>query len=156
MRRETNSGVLRNSPAIHLVGENDMSNANVLLVKGLYAAFKRGDIATIANALTEDANWQVHGRQKDFPTIGRWTGPKGAQEFFARVGEHLETTEFAPQEFHPAGHKVFVLGHYGWTVRKTGKAISADWCHVFTVKDGKVSEFHEFTDTASFAEAYRG
>jgi uncharacterized protein len=48
-----------------------------------------------------------------------------------------------------------VLGHYAWTVRKTGKATSADWCHVFTVKDGKVSEFREFTDTASFAEAYR-
>jgi len=28
--------------------------------------------------------------------------------------------------------------------------------HVFTIKDGKVTDFREFTDTATFAEAYRG
>lgn len=34
-----------------------MSNANVLVAKGLYAAFKRGEIATILAALTDDADW---------------------------------------------------------------------------------------------------
>jgi ketosteroid isomerase-like protein len=28
--------------------------------------------------------------------------------------------------------------------------------HVFTIKGGKVTAFREFTDTAQFAEAYRG
>jgi uncharacterized protein len=132
-----------------------MSNANVLLVKGLYAAFKRGEIATIVGAMTDDADWQIHGREKDFPTIGRFTGQKGVGEFFARVAEHLEYTEFEPREFHAAGDKVFVLGRHGWKVRRTGKPASAEWCHIFTVKNGKVSEFREFTDTAQFAEAYR-
>jgi uncharacterized protein len=49
-----------------------------------------------------------------------------------------------------------VLGHYKWTVRKTGKAVAADFVHIFTIKNGKVSGFQEFTDTATFAEAYRG
>ena len=34
--------------------------------------------------------------------------------------------------------------------------VAADFVHIFTVKDGKVSGFQEFTDTATFAEAYRG
>ena len=131
-----------------------MSNTNVMQVKGLYAAFKRGEIGTIVDAMTEDADWQVHGNEKDFPTIGRFKGRKGVKDFFARVGEHLESTDFSPQEFHAAGDKVFVLGRYAWKVRKTGKPASAQWCHIFTFTDGKVSAFQEFTDTARFAAAW--
>jgi uncharacterized protein len=41
-------------------------------------------------------------------------------------------------------------------VKKTGRRIASDWCHVFTVRDGKVAAFREFTDTAQAAAAYRG
>jgi uncharacterized protein len=133
-----------------------MSNANVMLVKGLYAAFKRGDIATIIGAMTDDAEWHVHGREKEFPTVGRFSGPNGVKEFFGRVGEHLDSTDFSPEEFHAAGDRVFVLGRYAWTVRTTGKPVAAHWCHIFTVRNGKVSALAEFTDTAAFAEASRG
>jgi len=133
-----------------------MSNANVKLVQDLYDAFKRGDIATIIAALTPDVHWQVHGRATDFPTIGQWSGPRGAEEFFRRVDESLEVAEFTPHQLHAAGDKVFVLGHYRWKVRRSGKPASAEWCHAFTIRGGKVAVFREFTDTATFAEAYRG
>jgi ketosteroid isomerase-like protein len=135
--------------------EDFMSDANVKLVQGLYDAFKRGDIAAVIAGLAQNVDWQVHGRPKDFPTIGRWRGQGGAQEFFRLVGENLDVVEFVPQDFSAAGDKVFVLGRYAWKVRKSGKPVAAEWCHVFTVKDGKVSGFREFTDTAQFAEAYR-
>jgi hypothetical protein len=48
------------------------------------------------------------------------------------------------------------MGHYAWTIKKTGRKVAADWIHVFTIKDGKVTAFREFTDTAQFAEAFRG
>ena len=50
---------------------------------------------------------------------------------------------------------MFALGHYDWTIRKTGKTAGADWVHVFTIRDGKVTAFDEFTDTAQFAAALR-
>lgn len=132
-----------------------MSDANVKLVQSLYDAFKRGEIDTVVNAVTPDADWQVHGNPKDFPTIGRWKGQKGAQEFFRILADNLEPTEFTPQEFHAAGDAVFALGRYGWKVRATGKPAGGQWCHVFTVKNGKVARFREFTDTAAFATASR-
>ena len=52
--------------------------------------------------------------------------------------------------------KLFALGHYAGTVKKTGLPFNCEWGHVFTVKNGKVARFREFTDTAQFAEAYRG
>jgi ketosteroid isomerase-like protein len=50
---------------------------------------------------------------------------------------------------------VFVLGHYTYTVKKTGKSGSSDWVHVFTIADGKVKAFRDFSDTARAAEANR-
>jgi ketosteroid isomerase-like protein len=132
-----------------------MSNANVTLVQSLYAAFGRGDIATIVNAMAGDVVWTVHGRPKDHPALGTHKGPAGVQKFFGIVADTQTPTDFSPREFHPSGDKVFVLGHYDWTFRKTGKKVSADWVHVFAIKDGKVTTFDEFTDTAQLAEAMR-
>ncbi len=133
-----------------------MSNGNITLVQSLYAAFGRGDIATIVAAMAPDVNWEVVGRSTDYPTLGRRKGPQGVQEFFRLVGELQQAQEFAPGEFHASGDKVFVTGHYAWTIKKTGRKVSADWIHAFTVKGGKVTQFREFTDTAQFAEANRG
>ena len=133
-----------------------MSEANVDLIKSMYAAFGRGDIATIVNTVTPDISWGVTGRKSDFPTLGTWKGPAGVQGFFASVAEHLDFSEFTPKEFYPSGDKVFVLGRYAMTVKKTGLPMASDWCHIFTIREGRVTAFHEFTDTAQVAEAYRG
>ena len=49
-----------------------------------------------------------------------------------------------------------MLGHYAATMRKTGRKAASDWVHIFTVRDGKVAAFLEFTDTAEFARAWKG
>ena len=66
-----------------------------------------------------------------------------------------DASAFTPRDFHASGDKVFVRGHYAWTIRKTGKSVSTEWLHIFTVHDGKLVNFEEFTDTAQFAEAMR-
>ena len=128
----------------------------VTLAKSLYAAFGKGDVATIVNACTSDVDWEVVGRSSDFPSFGARKGQSGVKEFFEAVGAHCTFTEFAPKEFFAVGDKVFVLGQYGLTVKKTSKSFSSAWLHVFTIADRKVKGFMEFTDTAKGAEAYRG
>jgi ketosteroid isomerase-like protein len=128
----------------------------IALVKSLYAAFGKGDIATIVAATTADVDWESVGRPSDFPSYGVRKGQAGVQEFFAIVGGSLTFSEFSPKQFHAAGNTVFALGHYVYTVKKTGKIAESDWIHVFTIADGKVKAFREFSDTARGAEAYRG
>ena len=132
-----------------------MSNANTALAQSLYAAFQRGDIATIVSAAAPDIVWQLHGRPKDHPALGVHKGPQGVQKFFGIIADTQDVSSFTPREFYAAGDKVFVRGHYAWTMRKTGKPVSAEWLHIFTVRDGKLAAFDEFTDTAQFAEALR-
>jgi ketosteroid isomerase-like protein len=133
-----------------------MSNANIAFVQSLYAAFSKGDIATIIAGLAADVDWGVNGRRKDYPLLGSWKGSADVQKFFQGVAEHEEATEFSPREFFAAEDRVFVLGHYSWKIRKTGRAVASDWVHIFTIRNGRVAKFREFNDTAQFAEAYRG
>ena len=133
-----------------------MSHADVTLIQSLYAAFGRGDIATIVAAMAPDVSWTVTGRRSDYPALGTWKGPQQVQDFFRIVGETEEAIDFSPQEFHAVDGKVFVTGHYAWKLRKTGRTVSSDWIHIFTLRGGKVTQFREFNDTAQFAEAYRG
>ena len=133
-----------------------MSQANISLVQSLYAAFGRGDIATIVNAGTPDIHWEEVGRRSDYPGFGVRKGRAGVQEFFQVVADNIDFTDFSPREFHAADDKVFVLGHYAGKLKKTGRTIDADWLHIFAIRDGQLASFREFTDTAQVAEAYRG
>jgi ketosteroid isomerase-like protein len=133
-----------------------MSRANIAFVQTLYAAFGRGDIATVISGLAPDVDWQVNGRRKDYPLFGSWKGSSEVQNFFKGVAQHEEATDFSPREFFGTGDRVCVLGHYAWKIRKTGRTVASDWVHVFTLRNGKVTKFREFNDTAQFAEAYRG
>ena len=129
---------------------------NIAFVQSLYAAFGRGDIAALIAGLAADVDWTVNGRRKDYPLLGSWRGQGEVQKFFQGVAEHEEAVDFSPREFFAADDRVCVLGHYAWSIRKTGRAVASDWVHVFTIRNGKVVKFREFNDTAQFAEAYRG
>ena len=128
-----------------------MSNPNVILVQSLYAAFLNGQIDTVVAALMSDVEWEVVGRPEDYPAFGPRKGGKAVKEFFKFVADNEEFAKFSPREFYPAADRVFVLGNYSGKIKKSGRRFAADWVHVFTIKDGKVSAFREHTDMAQFA-----
>jgi ketosteroid isomerase-like protein len=132
-----------------------MSKSNVDLVQQLYGAFGKGDIATLMNSMSADIAWHSGGRASDYPGFGPRNGHAEVQEFFKIIAENNEFTHFTPREFYAAGDKVFVLGDYALTLRKTGKTFASDWAHIFTIRDGKVTGFREFLDPALAAECYR-
>ncbi|MGB9367572.1 MAG: ester cyclase [Xanthobacteraceae bacterium] len=133
-----------------------MSNANIAQVQDLYAAFGRGDTPTLLAALDPQIDWQAVGRRSDFPTLGPCKGVKQVEEFFQRIAENEDFSEFSPREFYAADDKVFVLGTYTMKIKKTGKSVATEWVHVFTLKGGKVVRFREHTDTAQLAAAFAG
>jgi ketosteroid isomerase-like protein len=133
-----------------------MSNGNIALVQGLYAAFGRGDVASIVGMLTADVDWQTLGPAKDYPVFGQRKGKAAVQEFFAQVGATEEFSEFSPREFYATDDKVIALGSYAGKIKQTGKPFACEWAHVFTIAGGKVSRFREFTDTAQFVAGLRG
>jgi uncharacterized protein len=132
-----------------------MSQANVALVQSAYAAYARGDIPAVLGVLTPDVEWHSTGRPEDFPALGPRKGLAAVQDFFNTVGQHIQFSEFSPQDFYCDRDKVFVLGHYAMTVKKTGRKLASDWVHIFSFRGGRVAQFREFLDTAKLASAFR-
>lgn len=133
-----------------------MSSSNINLVRQLYAAFGKGDMAALLSGMSADIAWHSGGRVSDYPGFGARKGHKEVEEFFKIIAENNDFVHFTPREFYAADDKVFVLGDYEMTLRKSGKTFASDWAHIFTIRDGKVAGFREFLDTALAAESYRG
>ena len=74
----------------------------------------------------------------------------------AKLAEKQEAEQFEPGEFVAQGDKVVALGHYRWRIKSTGHSYASDWAHVFTIHNGKVSNFEEYLDTYAWAAAYCG
>jgi ketosteroid isomerase-like protein len=134
--------------------EDDMSEANIRLVKDMYAAFGRGDIPAILDMLTPDVTCGMVGRASDVPMAGIRHGVAGAAEFFRLTHETQDLRTFEPQLFADAGEHVLVKGHSAWTMRSSGVSGENDWVHVFIVRNGKVAAFFGHQDTGLLAEAY--
>jgi ketosteroid isomerase-like protein len=132
-----------------------MPNGNVEIVRDCYRAFTSDDLEALLGAFAADIEWESVGRREDFPTLGPWRGIAEVRKFFHTVAETLEFHAFSPRELHGVGNIVFAMGSYEMAVRKTGRRVASDWLHVFWVRNGKVTRFREFTDTARFAEAWR-
>jgi ketosteroid isomerase-like protein len=127
----------------------------VELVQGLYAAFGRGDVAAILNALADDVTWCVQGPAW-LPWFGARRGREQVGQFFQAIGTNLGIQEFTPREFLAQGDRVIVLGYERGCAVPTGRPYQGEWVHVFTVRNGQVTDFREYCDTAAIADAFQG
>ncbi len=125
---------------------------NQRLVEQIYAAFGRGDLTALINALSEDVIWSVP-RGAEIPWGGRRRGHKEVSQFFQVIAEKLEVNGFKPREYFTRGDKVIALGWERIHVKSTGRTYEVEWAHEWKVSDGKVTEFREYADTATIIEA---
>ena len=126
---------------------NEAQNTNV--VQDAYAAFGRRDIETLLGYVDENVRWQgVMGTAAYVPFSGERTGKAQVAEFFRQVAAAVDFQQFEPREFVAQGDKVVAIGHYRAITKQTGKSFESDFAMVFTLRDGKVTRFQEFTDSA--------
>ena len=127
---------------------------NTKVVQDAYAAFARGDVQGILDTLDEGIVWKgVYGAGPHVPTSGERRGKAQVGEFFKQVAQNVNFSRFEPKEFIATGDKVVALGHYTATT-PISKKFDSDFAMVFTVRNGKVTEFQEFTDSAAVNAAY--
>jgi uncharacterized protein len=124
------------------------------VVQEAYAAFGRGDVQGILDKLDDAVVWKgVYGAGPHVPTSGERRGKAQVAEFFQQVAQNINFSRFEPTEFIAGGGKVVALGHYTATT-PVGKSLDSDFAMVFTLRNGKVTAFQEFTDSAAINAAY--
>lgn len=127
--------------------------ANTDLILNMYDAFSKGDIQTILNHLSPDAEWTSPG-PSIVPYFGTFRGREGVMKFFQALGGTQTNQKLTTEDLIAQGNKVVTVGRYAADITATGKRVDTMICHVFTVEDGKVTRFLDFTDSAQVADAY--
>lgn len=126
---------------------------NLQVIQQAYQCFGQGDIAGVLSTLTDDVVWHV-APVAGVAYTGTRKGQAGAGEFFAGLVEAEDVLKFEPRDFIAQGDKVAVVGSYAGRVKTTGREYETYWIHVFSLRDGKISNFAEYTDTAAIAAAF--
>lgn len=129
-----------------------MAQENVQLIRGLYEAFGKGDVSTVLGSMDEGIEWReaenfIYADRN--PYVGRQAVLEGV---LTRFGAEWNAFTVTPEEWLDAGNQVVVLGTYTGTHKATGRAVRAQFAHVWAVKGSRILRFQQFTDTKQFAE----
>jgi uncharacterized protein len=124
---------------------------NLAVVQRLYAAFAGKDRETILQLFAPDIEWI---QNEGFPGGGRHVGAESVLDnVFAKFRTEWKSWEAPVNEWIDAGETIIALGEYRGIHQRTGKTMTAAFAHVYRVRNGRITKFQQFTDTAKVAEA---
>jgi uncharacterized protein len=130
-----------------------VSQNNVDVVRGMYEAFIRGDVPSVMSVLDPEIEW-LEADNFIYADGNPYVGPNAVLEgVFMRLATEWDGFTVAPQEILDAGEIVIARGYYSGAYKKTGMQVRAQFAHFFTLRDGKVIKFQQYTDTAQFQRA---
>lgn len=128
---------------------------NVDLIRRLYEAFGKGDINTIIDHLASQFVWRFDA-PSSVPFAGDFKTPDEVRRgFFGSLAETQKDQAVKPEEFIARDDNVVAIGRYSAVVTATNKRIDVPLVHVFSIQNGKVTRYLNFTDSATIAEAYK-
>lgn len=125
-----------------------MSADNVAIIRKLYDAFAVGDVPGVLRAMSPSIVWN---EAENFPYAdgNPYKGPEAvANGVFMRCGTEWDGFTVTIDEILDGGETVVALGRYSGVYKTTGKAMNAQLAHVWRIRDGKIAQFQQYTDTA--------
>ena len=124
---------------------------NVEFIRNLYQAFAEGDVPTVMQSLDPNIEWT---EAEGFPTGGTYRSPEAVlQSVFMPLVTEWDDFRVAANDFIDAGERIVALGDYSGSYKATGKSMTAPFAHVWTVRDGKIVKFVQYTDTLIVSKA---
>jgi len=130
-----------------------MGQREVELVRAVYASHEVRDTPGLLELLAEDVEWaqaEGHPYAGDRP----WRGhAEVTANVVVPINQEWDGFITIVDEIIDAGDRVVVTGHYTGTYIRTGRAIHAAVCVVYTLRDDKIVRFQQFCDTAQIRAA---
>jgi ketosteroid isomerase-like protein len=129
-----------------------MSEENVEIVRNAFAAFKRGDIDGVLRLCDEDI---VITQPPDLPGVRpEQRGHRGVVEALAIWPEQWDEYRIELLRVDAApGDKVFVAQRSSGRGKQSGVEVDMDFSFVFTLREGKISEWRLFIQQEQAHEA---
>jgi hypothetical protein len=130
-------------------------NQSAEIVKGIYAAFARGDVPGVLGVFDPKIEWR---EAEGFVYADRnpYIGPQAvAGGVFQRLATDLDGFSARPDRVIGMGDTVLVEGRYRGTWKATGRVIDSQFAHVWSLRTGLVVRFQQYTDTHQWQMAAR-
>jgi ketosteroid isomerase-like protein len=127
---------------------------SVAIIQTMYNDFGKGNVPGVLAAMSANVEWsEAEGFPywEGKPFVGPDAVVKGV---FAKLGGEWEYWNLTGLQFHNMDNNmVLATGRYQSKYKKNGATINAQFAHVWTLKDGKVIKFQQYTDTKQVADA---
>lgn len=131
-----------------------MSSTHEQIIRRVYEAFNRWDIPAILGSFAPDIEW-VAADHSPLADHSPYRGLEAVRDgVFARIGTHFELM-IRVDDLLEAGDRIIMLGYYEGSPKATGRRFHAQVAHVWTLTQGKVRRFQQYTDTFQLAEALK-
>jgi uncharacterized protein len=122
-------------------------------VNQLYEAYNRRDLNFILNCLNNDCIWEVIG-QPDIPFAGIYHGREDVREFFGKLEDTLDMSDFTVDHILENGNIVIATGNFNALARQTNKRFSTIWTMIWEFNENEeVVHFRDCWDTLTCARA---
>ena len=126
------------------------------IIETVYAAFARGDMETFAGLMAPDIFWN-EAEGNPYADLNPYIGPEAVMTgLFGRLVSDWDDFSATPHEFVVEGDRVVVFGRYKETWKATGETIDIPFVHSWTVEDGRLVAFQQYTDTAALVATMTG
>lgn len=124
---------------------------NLDIISNHYAASTRQDLAAMMADVAADAQWT---EMAGFPCAGTWIGPEQVtNHVFKVLGSEWMGYKFELEQLLDAGDRIVGVGLYSGMYGKTNKFMKARATHIWRLKEGRIVQFEQFTDTLLVAQA---
>jgi ketosteroid isomerase-like protein len=126
---------------------------NKQIAQSFYDAVAAGNVPVVLSLLDPQCTWN-EAEGFTYADANPYIGPQAIlMGVFARLAGEWNGFTATPETMIAEGDIVIVQGRYRATHKATGKKVNAQFAHAITVKDGKVIQFQQYTDTAQFRDA---
>ncbi len=126
------------------------ADENTELVKALYDAFANNDGETISGLVTDDVVW-IEAPNTPYADNSPYVGKDAVfGDLFVKLGTEWTGYTVTPENFVAQGDTVVTFGKYSGKFNATGRELSTQFVHVWTIRDNKIAQFQQYTDTAHF------
>ena len=133
----------------HTPMQKEIRMSNVQLARQIYDLFGSRDIPAVLASFDSAIEWREAEGNPYRMDGTAFVGPQAiVEKLFTFIGEDWEAHTIHIEKLHDAGEHVVVEGRFTGKYKPTGRSIDAQLCHVLAFRNGKVTRFQQYVDTA--------
>ena len=115
-----------------------MSHPNIAIIDRFFALYGNRQLDELNQVLSEDVRWIFPGHN---PLSGTKTGIDAVVNFFDAMGQVMGSSNVRVEKLVTGVNDTYVVeGQHIWTNRAGGPNLDHQWCVLWTIENGKITE----------------